>query len=178
MKVGPPVAFDFGGVLALCRDLWSLADDLESYFTKRGQSLATALQDWKGPEAETMMQQVYPAEAANLATGINQLRSGAVEWAVSWADAQRQYNNREYALAVNAEKDSRSFGESFVDGLLGQDDSGRQVPAPGDSSVPQPPSFLAASGFAVYTENGHSDWSLTYRYGDGPSGGGASSGSW
>lgn len=176
MKAGPPVAFDFGGVLTLCRDLWALAEDLETYFGKRTESLRTALDDWKGPEADKMVSQVFPAESTNLANGISQLRSGAVEWAQSWAAAQDQYNNREYALAVNREQDSRSWGESLVDGFLGQDDSGKQVPAPASATVPQPPSFHPGSGFARYDQSGHSDWSLTYRVADAP--GGGSSGSW
>lgn len=170
MKAGPPVVFDFGGVLSLCRDLWALADDLDAYFGQRAEALHTALADWKGPEADRMVQEVFPAEATNLANGISQLRSGAVEWAQAWADAQEQYNNREYALAVKAEEDSRSFGESFVDGLLGQDDSGQQVPSPAGSAVPQPPGFGVPSGFAVYRQQSHSDWLLSYIFSESPPG--------
>ena len=168
MEVGPPVAFDFGGVLALCRDLWSLAEDLESYALGRDGALKTALQDWRGPEAIRMVTDVWPAEARNLSNGLSQLRNGAVAWANSWAEAQRMYNNRQYALAVEAEQDSRSTGESIVDSLLGQDDSGQQAPSPADSAPPQPPAFQPGTGFVSYLQVSHSDWSVSYHTSDSP----------
>ena len=170
MDVGPPVAFDFGGALALCRDLWALADDLEDYVQARAQALETALEDWRGPEAQKMVGEVWPAELTNISNGINQLRTGALGWAASWADAQRQYNLREYQKAVNAEQDSRSFGEGFVDGLLGKDDSADFIPTPADSSTPVAPGFRPASGFVSYHQESHSDWTHRYTTSDAPGG--------
>jgi hypothetical protein len=170
MDVGPPVAFDFGGVLALCRDLWALADDLETYAKDRSGALTVALEDWRGPEAVTMVSDVWPAESLNLTNGVNQLRNGALGWAESWAEAQRQYNNREHAKAVNAEQDSRSFGEGFFDGLMGKDDSAKHVPSPEDSATPQYPGFRPASGFVSYYQHDHSDWSASYLTTDSPGG--------
>jgi hypothetical protein len=181
MDAGPPVAFDFGGVLALCRQLWALADDLEVYTKARAAALQAALEDWRGPEATTMVNEVWPAESLNLATGVNQLRNGALGWAASWAEAQRQYNNLEYSQALKAEQDSRSLGESFVDGLLGQDDSAKQVPAPADSANPEAPGFHPGTGFASYVQHAHSDWTVWYLTADGPGGGvgaGGGGGAW
>lgn len=170
MDAGSSVQFDFGGALALCRDLWALADDLEAYARTRDGALQTALTDWRGPEAVKMVDEVRPAELQNLAQGVDQLRNGALGWAASWADAQRQYNNQAYSKAIKDEQDSRSFGEGLVDGFLGKDDSARHVPAPADSAIPQAPAFLPGSGFVSYIQYDHSDWGISYHTADSPHG--------
>ena len=163
MGVGPAIVFDFEGVLDLCAQAWSLADDLETYGTTRDTALVTALEDWKGPEATTMVQDVWPAESANLTTGVEQLRQGALAWAEQWRDAQTAYNMREYTAAIEQEKSTRSTGESLWDGFIGQDDSAKHVPEPAASAAPAPPSFEAPTGFVSYTQHSHSDWSASYR---------------
>ncbi len=176
MDVGPAVVFDFGGVLALCRDLWALAEDLEGYKTTRGAALDVALEDWRGPEATVMITDVRPTEDLNLKTGIDQLRAGAIGWANTWASAQQMYNNREYAIGVNQEQSTRSTGESVVDFFMGKDDSARHVPSPAASAAPQPPMFYPTTGFISYTQHAHSDWTASYRTADSPHGGGGGGG--
>ena len=161
--IGPPIVFDFDGVLELCELAWKLAADLETYGETRDSALVVALEDWKGPEATTMVQDVWPAEATNLATGIDQLRRGALAWAEQWRDAQTAYNYREYTIAVEQEKSTRSTGESLWDGFTGQDDSAKHVPAPAGSEAPAPPTFEATTGFVSYTQHSHSDWTSSYR---------------
>lgn len=175
MTVGPPVVFDFDGVLELCEQAWSLAQDLESYGTTRDTALVTALEDWRGPEATTMVYDVWPAEATNLATGVDQLRRGALAWAEQWREAQTAYNYREYTMAVEQEQTTRSTGESLWDGFTGQDDSAKHVPLPAASESPAPPRFDAATGFVSYTQQSHSDWTASYRMGGRRGGGGSRS---
>lgn len=176
-SIGPQVVFDFAGVLELCREMWVLADDLESYGTVRNEALGTALQDWRGPEADTMLADVHPTETQNLVNGISQLRTGAAMWAVNWRDAQQQHNNRVYQIAVKQEKDTRGGGEKVVDFLFGKDDSARHVPAPAASEIPTAPAFSPPTGFVTYVQYAHSDWAASYRIADSQSGG-SGGGSW
>lgn len=175
MAIGPPIVFDFEGVLDLCELAWSLAGDLEIYGAARDTALVTALEDWRGPEATTMVRDAWPAEATNLATGIDRLRRGALSWAENWREAQTAFNYREYTIAVEQEKHTRSTGESIWDSISGQDDSAKHVPAPAVSQIPAPPSFDAPTGFVRYSQHGHSDWTASYSMS--PAGAGAS-GSW
>ncbi len=175
--IGPPIVFDFSGVLDLCTQAWGLADDLETYGTARDTALVTALEDWRGPEATTMVQDVWPAEATNLATGVDLLRQGALAWAEQWREAQTAYNYREYSIAVEQEKSTRSTAESLWDGFIGQDDSAKHVPEPAASQSPVPPGFDAPTGFVRYTQNGHSDWTASYRTSVAGGGGGGGGGS-
>lgn len=170
--IGPQVVFDFGGVLDLCRDLWALATDLETYGVTRDTALATALEMWRGPEATSMVTEVWPSEDLNLTTGIGQLKEGALAWAFNWADAQQMHNNRTYQIAVKQEKDTRSGGEKVVDLLFGADDSARHVPAPAASVVPAAPGFEPTTGFVSYIQHAHSDWTATYRMSIASTGGG------
>ncbi len=169
MDIGPPVVFDFAGALTLCRDLWALADDLETYGADRTAALLVALEDWRGPEADSMTEDVWPAETSNLVTGIDQLRSGALAWADSWSAAQQMHNNRQYAIAIDQEQSTRSTGEQFVDWFVG-DDSARHVPAPGESATPQAPGFEPTTGFISYIQHSHSDWEASYHHGETPGG--------
>jgi hypothetical protein len=168
MDVGPVVVFDFPGVLALCKLANDLADELDQYRTTRTEALQTALQLWRGPQAQRMVSEVGPAEAANLANGAAMLRSGAEQWAISWRDAQDQYNNREYAKAVKYEQDDRSGGEKFGDWFMGQDDSAEQMPEPPESAAPAPPNYAAPSSFVSYKKSGET-WTM-HQFDDVPSG--------
>ncbi len=167
-EVGPVVVFDFPGVLTLCKLANELADALEQFQTTRTDALNTALGLWRGPEAEKMVNEVAPAEHANVLTGVQALRSGAEQWATSWKDAQQQYNNREYAKAVKYEQDDRSGWEKFGDGFMGQDDSADQMPEPPTSAAPVAPDYAPPSSFVSYKKSGDA-WTM-YEWTDVPTG--------
>ena len=135
------VRFDFFGALKLARELWQLADSIESSRRQRDSHAATALRAWAGPLRNTFLESAT-TESQNSATVVGLLREEANAWARLWASAMDEQNRRNRAAKERTISAERSVGEQFID-LFKGDDSGSHLASAPVAAIPQPPGFVA-----------------------------------
>lgn len=136
------VPFDFEGVLTLCRQLWSLADELDGVKATRAVAAVTALTKWEGKFGVEFARRADDegVSAGQIAIG---LRSDATGWAAAWKTAMDENNRRRWARHHEEWKDD----QGFLDGLFGSDD---ETPNPQPVGQPQPPGFAATGTLVRY----------------------------
>lgn len=139
------VRFDFDGALALARNLWTMADELEGQAAAMGEAGMTALSGWLGPYGTEFLGR-RDVEHDSFGIVVQGLRAEAITWGQGWAGAVNEANRRRRAAAVAAEQANRSMMEKVADAMVHGDDSDRQIAPVVEVSPPQPPSFAATGG--------------------------------
>ena len=137
---GGRVQFDFEGSLALARQLWALADEVDSADRARESQFDDAMVKWRGAYADEFRnrRETERISKGNVVAG---LREDAEAWAQAWASALDQQNRNNRAAAVERVREERNIFEKGWDATFGQDDSDREVPMPEPVRVPIPPRF-------------------------------------
>jgi hypothetical protein len=136
------VPFDFEGVLALCRMLWNLADELDGVETSRLAAATTALTKWEGPFGKEFATRA-DSENTSATQIVAGLRGDATGWAAAWKTAMDENNRRRWARHHEAWKDD----QGFLDHLFGSEDD---TPNPQPVGQPQPPGFAATGSLVNY----------------------------
>lgn len=136
------VPFDFVGVLALCRQLWALADEVEGLKVSRADAARTALTKWEGPFAVEFTDRADDEGVAAVQIA-NGLRGDATGWAAAWKSAMDENNRRRWARHHEEWKDD----QNFLDDLFGSEDN---TPEPQPVGQPQPPGFAATGSLVRY----------------------------
>jgi hypothetical protein len=144
VRAGGRVQFDFEGSLVLARQLWALADDLESEDRRREADVDVALGSWRG-EYATRFRGRRETERTSKRNVVAGLRADAEAWAKAWATAMDQQNRNNWAAEVERVRDHRNFIEKGWDATFGKDDSDESVPKPGPVRVPAAPDFRATA---------------------------------
>lgn len=137
------IPFDYDGVLVLCRELWSLADELSSLMSKRAGLAATAATSWEGPY-KTDFDSRRENEVTPAAQIVSGLRSDAEAWAGQWKAAMDETNRRRWARHHDEWKKDN---DGFLDHLFGATD---HTPNPEPVGVPQSPGFAATGSLVSY----------------------------
>lgn len=146
LEAAPDVRFDFTGSLALARQLWQFAEELEELATCRNDAAAEALTTWQGTYGEEFVERIT-TEVVDLGTAAAHLQAGAQGWAHCWASAMNQQNRILHAREVLRVQNDRSGWDSFWGGIVGHGDL---PPEPSELSVPQPPYFVATGRLVTY----------------------------
>lgn len=102
---GGDVPFDFEGSLQLARQLWALADEIESENSQRQLDFVAATAKWRGVYGRQFIDRRH-TEQKSVDAVCNGLREDAKAWAKAWAEAMEQQgrNNRAKALEDLTEK--------------------------------------------------------------------------
>jgi len=135
---------DLAQILEHCRDLHDAAAQLNHLAVSRYAAADDARGTWQG-EHEVTFARRMEAEADELTARSEGLVADADSWARVWADTVNQINQQRRDDAVERERNSRGFGEQFVDIFHG-DDSDLQVRQIELVSVPTAASRYAATG--------------------------------
>lgn len=135
-------------ILSHCRDLLAAANELEAIRGDRHERIGVATRQWRGPHARTFGQRIGD-EGLDIDSRITGLKNDADEWASIWARTVNEINTARRDAAVDAERNSRSFGESFVDVFVG-DDSNDMVRSYTPVDVPTAATNYAATGGLEY----------------------------
>lgn len=106
--------FNFDGVLGLCRELWSAADELNDVMKQRDTDAATALKQWQGPHAETFRSGLE-ADEIDETRLVRLLRSAADDWAQAWVHAMNDENRARYDRAVDDADSTLEWLPGFSD---------------------------------------------------------------
>jgi hypothetical protein len=146
---GGRVQFDFEGSLQLARQLWGIADDVQTEDDGRETQYDTAKAKWLGTYADQFVGR-REDERTSRATVVAALREDARLWAQAWARALDQQNKNNRAAEVERIRDDRGLFERGWDSTFGEDDSDDQVPMPEPVSVPTAPSFLPTASEITY----------------------------
>ncbi len=141
---GGRVVFDFDGSLELARQLWSLADDIQSEHSLREADYDTAIAKWEGPYA-TEFAGRRSDERSSKTNVVSGLRADARAWASAWRDALDQQNKNNRAAKVTEIRDNRAWYEQAWDATFGEDDSDDQVAQVPYVATPVPPQFAATA---------------------------------
>lgn len=149
MTAGGRIAFDFEGSLQLARQLWQLAESLETEDAGRETQFDTAKAKWEGKYGTQFVGRRADERTSrtNVASG---LRTDAREWARAWARAMDQQNKNNRAAEVERVREDRGMLEKGWDATFGEDDSDDQVPMPEAVPVPQPPGFAPTAEEITY----------------------------
>ncbi|QGG93641.1 hypothetical protein [Actinomarinicola tropica] len=148
MTTGDAVGFDFEGSLQLARQLWQLADLIQSEDADREVDADTATAKFEGPHADSFVAR-REQERTSRTTVISALRDDARNWAEAWATAMDQQNKNNRAARVEEIRENRGALERFGDLFVG-DDSDEQVPMPDPVAVPSAPDFAPTATPNVY----------------------------
>lgn len=146
LSTASDVRFDYEASLQLARRLYALGDEVDQLMTNRETLSETALKDWLGPYGTEFSGRIDSegTQARSIAT---QLREGARQWAVRWAEAMNEQNSILLAREIKRVEDSRSGWDNFMGGMFGHDD----LPsAPPTLDVPSAPNFFATGSLTRY----------------------------
>ncbi len=143
VEAGADVVFDYVGALSLARQLWVLADQLETYGADRELASATALTGWSG-EYATQFAGRCSDERTTKSSIVGGLRGDAVKWAQAWASATNEQNKILWARHDRKLKDDQSGWDNFWNGF--HDDT----PHPQPVSTPAAPYFSATASLVSY----------------------------
>ena len=140
------VTFDFSGALILARQLWALADQVDTVMRTRQGLAGEAGVGFSGAYARQFASRVAD-EAANAATLSVHLRADATECAFGWQQAMEEKNRRRYARRIDHIKRQRSMLQTIWDDLHGFHGYGHE---PEPVAQPQPPAFAPTAETARY----------------------------
>ena len=134
------VVFDYDGALSAARQLWSLADDLQTLMTDRERARTDASVGFTGPYATELTSRIS-SERTDVNSAAGELRLAATAWASAWKDAMDQQNQNLYTRAYKYSEDHQGFlGLGKLNGI-------ERPPAVEPLTTPQPPSFAATGSF-------------------------------
>lgn len=148
-KAGGRVQFDWDGSLQLARQLWNLADDLQTEDTGRESQYDTAKAKWLGTYGDEFADRRV-TERGSKNHVVAGLREDARAWAQAWASAMDQQNKNNRAAEVERVRDDRSLWDKGVDATVGEDNSDDKVPMPDSVPVPTPPGFAPTATETTY----------------------------
>jgi hypothetical protein len=146
LSVAADVRFDFEGSLRLARRLYALGQEIDELMSNRVTWSATALQDWLGPFGVEFSGRIDSEKTQASAIAL-QLREGARQWAVRWAEAMNEQNSILLAREIKHIEDNRSGWDNFTGGLFGHNDL---PPNPPTIDVPSEPNFFATGSLTRY----------------------------
>lgn len=135
---------DLLSILLHCRELLAASNDLKAIKVIRSERTNVATKEWRGPHAITFGQRIDD-EVTDVDARIAGLKSEADAWAKAWADTINKINSARRKAAVEAEKNRRGFGESFVDVFV-SDDSDQMVRSYTAVEVPTASTNYTATG--------------------------------
>lgn len=92
--------FDFDGVLALCRELWAAADELDQIVKDRDELTVVAAKEWKGPHSETFLDAIE-VDVEDESGLVTLLRDAANDWANAWLSAMNDESRARHDRAVD-----------------------------------------------------------------------------
>lgn len=143
------VPFPFDTALQAARDLWTLAEDVESSARRLRPKEAHALVEFTGPKSSRFraMRDEDDGAATTSAGGLREL---AQAFATAWSQARGQQDRINHARYVQSETEDDGTLENIGEFFVGEDDYG---PPPENPSVPQPPGFHATRD-PIYPEHG------------------------
>ncbi|WP_101831017.1 hypothetical protein [Frankia canadensis] len=142
------MVFDFDGALEVARQLWGLAENVDTFRGKRDAAATTALRHWQGRYATEFRGSVTAEQGSDTSLSAA-MRADARNLATLWSQAMTEEARVRYADHVTEKKQHRSFFHRVEDTILGShEDYG---PEPGPFAVPQPPTFTATGCLPVYT---------------------------
>lgn len=141
------LVFDYDGMLALARRLWSLAEEVAAAMAAR-QGLARPVQaGFAGAYADQFRARLGE-EAANTGRLAAAVRSDAALCAQAWQKAMDEQNRRRWARHVQALKKQRSVVQEAWEHFFGTGFPPEPAPVP----APQPPSFAPAAELVSYPQ--------------------------
>jgi len=146
LSAAADVRFDYVASLQLARRLWALGDEVDALRTKRVGLASEALADWLGVYGTQFAERV-DAESMQANAIAGQLRAGAEQWAVRWAEAMNEQNHINFAREVKRVEDDRNIVEDIWGGIVGHDDL---PPEPPTIDVPSAPNFYATGSLTRY----------------------------
>ena len=142
-----PFPFDTG--LQAARDLWTLADEVETARGGLNAEEADAVVDFTGPKRARFasMRNEDTSAATSTAAGLREL---ARSFATAWSQARGQQDRINHARYVEAETSSDGTLENLGEFFTGEDDYG---PPPENPPVPTAPGFRATRD-PIHPEHG------------------------
>jgi len=146
LSAAADVRFDYVASLQLARRLWALGDEIDELMSNRVRHARTALTDWLGVYGTQFADRV-DSESMQATAIANDLRTGAEQWAVRWAEAMNEQNRILHARETKRVEDDRNIVEDVVGGLFGHDDLPPDPPA---IEVPTSPNFYATGSLTRY----------------------------
>ncbi len=149
VEPGGRVDFDFEGSLQLARQLWALAEDVQTEDGGREEQFDIANAKWEGPYKQRFIER-RQNERESRGNVVEGLRENARAWAQAWATALDQQNKNNRAAEVERIRDDRGLIERGWDATFGEDNSDDEVPMPEAVPVPQPPGFEPTATEVTY----------------------------
>jgi len=139
------LVYDYDGMLALARQLWSLADEVSSAVGARQRLAGPAQAGFAGPYADQFRRRLGDEEtnASQLAAA---LRSDANLCARAWQQAMDEENRRRWARHTQALKRQRNVVQEAWDHFFGTG----FPPEPGPVAQPPPPGFSPTAELVAY----------------------------
>ena len=148
-RAGGRVQFDFEGSLALARELWAFADEVDTERATRESNFDIASASWRGSYADEFGKRRETERASERAVVVA-LREDAEAWAKAWAAAMDQQNKNNRVAEVERRSRDRNLLEKAWDSTFGEDDSEQSVPMPAPVPVPTAPAFRPTACEVTY----------------------------
>jgi hypothetical protein len=146
LEAAADVRFDYVASLNLARRLWALGNEVDQVMTNRVQHARTALTAWLGVYGTQFAERI-DSESVQATAIANDLRAGAEQWAIRWAEAMNEQNNILFARETKRVEDERSGWDNFKGTFVGHDDLPNSPPT---IDVPTAPNFYATGSLTRY----------------------------